>query len=147
MDTTLADRLIGILSARPDLHDQSHWVGTSWNGDNNLNLKVEPRELISQLDSEESCGTTACLAGWITALTCDDGYVLTPSFIIRPTNRYYTSYASYASYARFKLGITTGQASVLFYLCNTTEEVISCLKYLKDHPDAEVPELRSELWP
>jgi hypothetical protein len=133
VDNKLADELIGVLSSRPDLHSQRLWMSGF----------ITPRNFRKQLDYPDECGTTACLAGWVAALTCDAAFRLSPNFIILDDG----NVKSYSYYARERLGLTHTQAAVLFRVCETTEEVIHGLKYLKDHPDADGVDLTTELWP
>jgi hypothetical protein len=136
MNNDIADLAITAITDHPHSHNQHAWLRHT--GCWPIGITVLRQDL-----EKSSCGTTACLAGWVAVLTASQdtcfyngaGIVMVESGGVA---------AGIAAYAAGKLEITPEQADMLF-LKLSNDEVVPGLKYLKDHPDATARDIYQEV--
>jgi hypothetical protein len=124
VNVELARRAIELAKANPERFDMdsfsSGWEGLDWPA-----VKDGP-------DFIPPCGTTACFAGWVSYAAAPVGAKVMDSQVLLPG----TDSEHVESYAAKALGITAGQADVLFYAPADLGEVETLVDYLAVSPDA-----------
>jgi hypothetical protein len=118
----------------PDNHDQGDWNG---GGD------LETFACASDNGEHPPCGTTMCMAGWVSFLEAPSGSVFTrdASWFTMPDG----TTRGMPDFAADSLALTDTQQAVMFYAAkdaNDLEKVINCIA---DNPKAESYELYAAL--
>lgn len=125
-DNARIDTLVStLIMAGKERHYQGTWYSHTYTYEG----KKPWQQMTAGDFLDEKCGTTACAAGWAKVLFMDKD-----KCIVEEEAPY--------GFARKVLGLTPGQASVLFLDFASREAVIAGLKYIKDHPDASEYELQ-----
>ena len=106
-----------ILEERPDLHDQKTWVR-----DKHGSMSAGgARRLRGRPEALDSCGTTACVAGWAVAMS----------------PRRLLSSDSIPTEASKALGLTGVGGSALFYTMEASSVMVQVLRILAKTPAGE----------
>lgn len=76
----VAAEAASLIRLRPERHDQTVWLDFGRNDDPDHECEMPVGEIVASLYAEEgSCGTTACVAGWVAILTAPWGSYITDS--------------------------------------------------------------------
>jgi hypothetical protein len=114
-------RLADGLKSSKFRQNQNLWIALPDGGD---------IEHLAVAEARESCGTTACVAGWATILAAPlDAYV-SKSGLWRAGR-----YDRCPDFARTALGITVPCSAEIFYRMND-REATAAIAWLADHPEA-----------
>jgi hypothetical protein len=125
----------------PENHYQGAWIDFDYDGD--YKYPDEGIKCAKSNGDHPPCGTTLCLAGWVSFLEAPKGTVfdaVSPIFKLpngTPTRM--------DDYAREKLGLTWSQANVLFAGTRSVEGLEACIDCIAKHPHATSDELFNEL--
>ena len=130
MNTELMERVRQLIMMRPELHEQSHWLGGS-----EFSAPIAP--ITQAAENGEPCGTTACVAGWAALFAAPTDSLIERDSCIEVDGMIRTV----QMYAKEQLGLTDAQAGCLFTAENNRDDVLWMLKWLPDHPDATADEI------
>jgi len=103
--------------------DMTDWI-------HNDDLYESADEIPVEQLKEGSCGTAACIAGYVALMRAPKGTTTTGSTLYLPDG----GMTDCDRFAQGELGIDSSQASALFYCSNDT--AIARLRYLSENPDA-----------
>lgn len=108
----------------------SHVLEDAFDEDAGVDVPVPVEKL-----REGSCGTSACVAGYVVMMRAPKGTTTTGSTLYLPDD----VITDCAAFAQEELDLTREVASAIFYTGN--ESAIARLRYLAEHPDATQYEL------
>lgn len=128
----LAEKILKLITTKPELHDQTSWSGHGEADDPNQDY--------------QECGTTACIAGWATILH----HNLEPIKREFPATDFYNAYYTYSFsppngqdwdvVGRDALGIGSALATQLFLETNNEEAVAALADIVAGVDEDEVTE-------
>lgn len=120
----LAGMVLEHIEAHPETHDQFSWIVTDW--------KEWAGDSLPSMAELQSCGTTACVAGWTVLLGA-------PAEVRVQHQRDNADGGVWSDFYRWVpdratelLGITTAEADYLFDSTRSRAQVISHLMELRD---------------
>ena len=134
MNIDKARQALAAIRKYPDNHGQGAWVDARQGAAGSFACAKDNGE-------HPPCGTTLCMAGWVTFQQAPAGTKFTWSSGFTLPNGDYTSMARFAVQ---ELDLTEDQCSALFYGAGNADELEAVIDYIEGHPDAKVGELYRE---
>jgi hypothetical protein len=146
MDVRKARKALKRIRKYPEQHDQDTWV--EYKGERDSEEYPEGGEFACAKSNGDHppCGTTLCMAGWVSFLEAPKGTVFNVNtFIFNPPGAEDAEVVNMADFAQDVLKLNDDQREVMFHFARDAEELELLINSIQKHPDSGGAGLMADL--